>query len=424
LTRTFFAFALILALAGPARSADQQGGQEAGLVRIQIQFLGVQGWVPAAWVPEDQVEEGYPLQNHPELRRRFELPGEAGPAELHIDADMPDPEVQIEALVESRNLLESPQLRDENGEPVEAAVTRLVAGRSGEMPVIVAEAWGVRRRRVGRDWEAVPDQAWIRAVIGASGGAAVVTLQGPSPTISANRGAFDRFLTGLETGVAPVVIGRLVEAGTGRPLVGEVGVSQAWSEGRETTMTHDVVRTRSDGTFAIYDRPYGPGQLGGIVENHGRAYGWVFIEPSATQTVEIALPVAGAIRGVVVDPEGLPRSGVELELRYERGTSPPEAGREEVAARVRAEGQRFAGVGDGRRMANTRGLGEFVFLGIDPDRPFHLELRHDELGEVTTDVMVLAPGEVLDALRIVIGARADGGPPPNPTLAPARFATR
>jgi hypothetical protein len=60
-------------------------------------------------------------------------------------------------------------------------------------------------------------------------------------------------------------------------------------------------------------------------------------------------------------------------------------------------------------MVTTRGLGEFVFLDIDPDRPFSLELSHDELGEITTDVMVLAPGEVTDGLRVVIGAGA-GGP--------------
>jgi hypothetical protein len=395
------ALAVALALGAPASAALQDRGQGVELVRIQ--FLGVQGWVPAVWIPGDQADEGYPLRNHPELHRHFTLPGEDGVAELHIDAQLPDPEVGIEELVERRSLLEPPQLVDQAGQPVEARVTRLTAGRSSEIPVIVAEARGAGRRRVGGDWEAVPDLAWIRALVRAPGGVVVMKLEGLAATVAANREAFDRFLGGLETGVAPSVVGRLVEAGTGRPLPGEVMVSQTWSVGPESVTSGDRVQTRADGTFAIYDRPYGPHRLGGVADNHGRGYHWVFIDSAETPNVEIALPVAGAIRGVVVDTEGLPRSRVRVELLYERGTRPPEVGRRAVVARARAEGHRAFWTSSDRRSSTTHGLGELVFLDIDPDRPFHLELSHAELGEVTTEVMTLASGEVIDGLRIVIG---------------------
>ena len=91
LLRMAFAIALVLALVAPARSVVQDPRRGADLVGAQ--FLGVQGWLPAAWVPVEETVAGYPERNHPELRRRFELPGEAGAAELHIDARNSDARV-------------------------------------------------------------------------------------------------------------------------------------------------------------------------------------------------------------------------------------------------------------------------------------------------------------------------------------------
>jgi len=40
----------------------------------------------------------------------------------------------------------------------------------------------------------------------------------------------------------------------------------------------------------------------------------------------------------------------------------------------------------------------FYLEGIDPDRPFILELTHPELGTMVSETLELAPGETLDGI--------------------------
>lgn len=199
-----------------------------------------------------------------------------------------------------------------------------------------------------------------------------------------------------------LVSGRLLEEGSGRPLAGEV-LLERWIESPgEITGQARPIETGPEGAFSITGDDYGPAQLTGLVDNHGRAVAFVFLDPAEPRTVDIVLPMAGAIRGVVTRSDGTPLGGARVELRYERGTRPPESGRQEVRRRARTEGLRFVSSGPpaGRSSGHTHGLGEFWFMDIDPRRPFTIVVEHEELGETTTDVMMLQPGEVIDDYRV------------------------
>lgn len=195
--------------------------------------------------------------------------------------------------------------------------------------------------------------------------------------------------------------GRLVRAGTRAPLEGRILVSQVLSDG---SMKVGSIKVGRDGDFVTSDIEGGPVVLVGYAENHGRSVSIVELAEGIPSEIEIALPLAAVVEGMIIDNYGNPLVGAAIRVEYlaplaldlTSGLS------DEIAI---PEGNWHRGTG---RTRNEPEPGAFRIRDVDPHRAFRIVVLHEAIGRsAASDALMLGSGETRAGLRIVMDVRDD-----------------
>jgi hypothetical protein len=168
------------------------------------------------------------------------------------------------------------------------------------------------------------------------------------------------------------IIGTLIESGTNRPIVGEVG---------ETTLDNERLRLKHSrasiqGEFVIYEIESGQFRLVSKADGYAVEHRDISVDQGATVRVDFQLKPVKKLRGVVRGPNGDLISGAIVNVRYP--SEPPPQG--DVVTTYQWESGEIV----------TGPLGTFE-IDVHPDKEFIVEASHpDFVGDVSRPVTIPA----------------------------------
>lgn len=218
--------------------------------------------------------------------------------------------------------------------------------------------------------------------------------------------AVGRSSWGAQVGQAPYQVGGLlVDEDWGPPIRGgEVGLTY-YAE----NLKRRTVKADDQGSFIIQHLPLAAVFMIAKAPGYGQAVAFVVADPQLVEEVHFVLPRSGEINGFVVESDGTPvhraRVAVEYQDRLRRRLgefSDAIARAEALGLRiVTGEPRKHTGGRPGTGVGRDSRPGGFRISGIDPRRPFKVVSEHEVLGVLESDVVTLAPGQVVTNLTLI-----------------------
>lgn len=187
------------------------------------------------------------------------------------------------------------------------------------------------------------------------------------------------------------IIGTLIESGTNRPIVGEVGVTTLDNE--RLRLKHS--RASIQGEFMIDEIESGQFRLVSKADGYAVEHRDISIDQGATVRVDFQLKPVKKLRGIVRGPNGDLVSGAVVNVRYP--AEPPPLGN--VISTYQWEAGEIV----------TGPLGTFE-IDVHPDKEFIVEASHpDFVGEVSRPISISADQtEISTSLTLKNGSDLTG----------------
>jgi Carboxypeptidase regulatory-like domain len=155
-----------------------------------------------------------------------------------------------------------------------------------------------------------------------------------------------------------MIIGRVIERETLRPLAAEIGI--AGRNNRNLFLRH--ARTSEDGVFEITDLPAGDLHLTTKLDGYAPEHLSISLDAGETRNVEFYLSKGKIVRGIIYDQTQKPLADARVSVNYAMEA----AGISPITATYQWE----------KRDVVTDNLGRFEVKNIHPEREFIIEASH------------------------------------------------